>query len=113
MTARKNPAKIVDDALAVEKKAQQDIARKCYGDSMAILRGTYREEFDRLLEAQYAAAGIESPVAKRRAAAEARDEARAAAAVRREERRAAKVAALEAELAALRQQETIPFDSAE
>lgn len=85
-----------------EKKNNAEV-RKAYGKATAALREAHREEFDRLLAAEYEAAGLEVRrrlTPEERAARDAAKEAERAA--KAEAKRQAKVAALEAELAALK-----------
>ena len=92
-------------------QAEFDLGRKAYADATRALRNTYREEFNRYLDEAYEALGAVSPRKRRAAAAAAAAEEKAAAAVRREERRLAKIAKMEAELAALKGEQTLVTDA--
>jgi hypothetical protein len=76
--------------------------RACYGRATSALRDAHREEFDALLTAEYATAGLEvrRRLSEEERAAKAAAEAEAKAA-KAEEKRLAKVARLQAELDAL------------
>lgn len=128
MTARKKATEVVEKEITVKpelteaeiaaRKEEQTKARKAYGDAVARLRETYREEFDRYLAEEQERQGIE--VKRRRSPAEieaAKQQHALEMAQRKAEReavRAAKeqakideaIAKQEAKLAALREKST-------
>jgi hypothetical protein len=83
-------------------KIDPSVSRKAYAAAEKRLKDLHADQFALLLDEAYSDLGVESPRVRRERLAADAAKARAAAALRREERKAAKVAALEAELAALK-----------
>lgn len=90
-------------------KIDPAISRKAYAAAEKRLKMLHEDEFALILDEAYAAEGVESPRVRRERLASEAAKAAAARRIAREEKKAEKIAALEAELAALKG-DTLPLE---
>lgn len=88
--------------MKAKKSTSTDPARTIYGEATTILRTKHKAEFEAIIDGLYADKGLQSPNAKRKAAAEARKAQTEAVAQRKAAKAVERIARLEAELEAAR-----------